>query len=120
MMLRWVVAFLSAAIALSAGRAEAAQGMLSNCSMTVTGSAANITFPASGNTGPKSPNTYLTLQNTSSDNIWFNPFGTATTASPSWKLAPTAGYNFTGDDPIPATVSVISDGTSSALTCWYR
>ena len=99
-------------------------GPLSNCSGTVGTTAANIVFPSSG-AGSTEPQSYVLLQNnsTSAQVIWVNalPTPTATAASPSIQLSPTASILFTAQNaPIPPAVSVIGSASGAAYTCWYK
>lgn len=113
---------LSALMLLSAWAAFAQVGAPSSCSGTATVTAANITFPGSGKTGPTFPSQYLTIVNPNSGTIWINPVGTAvanggdsipilSNGSVSWSQPNNAP---------PATVSIISPSGSQAYTCLYR
>jgi hypothetical protein len=114
---------LLAFLLLMPGVALAQTVTYSNCSGTVGTAAANVTFPSAGYTGPAYPQNYLAVQNnsTSGQIIWFNVNGgTATTAAPNWQLVPTAGFNWTLGDGVPASMSVIASASGAALSCFYR
>jgi hypothetical protein len=107
-----------------AAHAAPLQGTLYDCSGTVGGTAANISFPKAGTAGPSAPTVYLSIQNnsTSAQIVWFSPLPgvTATTAPPSWQLVPTSGYDYTSTDPVPQTVSIIASASSAVYTCHYQ
>ncbi len=94
-------------------------GPFSNCSGTVGGTAANIAFGA----GPPQDTVWIQNNSTAAQDVWINvlPTPTATTASPSFRLVPTASLTFSSaNSPIPPVISVIGSASSAAYSCWYH
>ncbi len=112
---RYVIALLCAAIALCVGpRGHAVVGAYSSCYTLVGVAASNIVFG-------HAPSVYVGIQNTSTNDIWFNAWGgAATVAAPSWHLTTNSGFIFNITDAVPPTISVIATGAGSDLTCFYQ
>lgn len=93
--------------------------------VSVDASATAVTFPASGQTGPRKPLQYVTIGNPSaSATLWVNamPGGTAA-ANTAGSFQIGSGQALTWAQPSyppPGSISVIASGSSTPMTCAYQ
>lgn len=95
---------------------------LSDCSQTVGASAAAVTFPASGKTGPTRPTTYLEICNAHASQTLGVNFvgGTAAIGSTGTLTLNPGGCQWWNQPPIPAALSVIGSAGSTVTACGYN
>ena len=104
-------------------RAMAQQtGAVSSCSQTVGASAAPVTFPAAGATGPNVPRVYLEICNAHASNTlginWTN--GTASIGAAGTLTLNPGGCKWWSETVIPASVSVIGSAGGTVTACGYQ
>lgn len=104
----------------------AAPAFANDCSGTVGTSAASVSFPSSGNTGPSRPTQYVTISNPagagSTPRLAVNPDSTAVDGGAgSFVLYPGGSITWTVPDyPVPASISIIASAGSTPYTCKYQ
>lgn len=104
-----------------AGSARSAQ--LSNCSQTVGGTAAAVSFPAAGSTGNPTPQAYLEICNAhATNNLGVNFVGGTASigAAGTITLSPGGCLWWNVVPPIPSALSVIGSGAGTTTACGYQ
>lgn len=114
-------------VVLFARLAHATANNLSDCSLTVSTGSTAIAFPKSGGIGPTAPSDYLLLSNPdASAKIGVNATGGTAAIGSAGTVTlppvPTSGRPATlvWVGSVPGSVSVIADGSTKPVTCWYR
>lgn len=105
--------------------AFAQTGAPNDCSGSVDASAATVSFPKSGATGPTFPSQYVTIQNIhATQTLWVNPMPSGTAAAStagSYQIGPGQSISWANPQyPPPSRISVIGSGSSTIYTCAYR
>lgn len=116
---------LALALTLLAHLAFAQTGAPSDCSGSVGLSAAAISFPAAGKTGPTVPTRYVTIFNShATQNLWVNPTPGGTAAANtagSAEIVPAGSLSwYQPAYPPPQTISIVGSGAATTYTCWYQ
>lgn len=101
-----------------------AQG-ISNCSLTASGTAAPIVFPAATTTGNPFPTSYLEICDShASQTLGVNWIGGTAAIGSNGTVTLAAGackkWTSLVDGVVPSVVSVIGSASSTTTTCAYR
>lgn len=99
-------------------------GQPSDCSGTVGATAALVTYPKSGGTGPTSPQQFVTIANPhASAVLWINAVGgtAAANTAGSFAIVPNGSASFSRPSySPPSRISIIASGADTPYTCLYN